>query len=76
MIKIDIHNHILPASWPNLKEVRFSYIFLYAIDICFRCATLIDLSGADVDTRNELVYGETLNSVEHLRDWNPGSCIT
>ena len=21
MMKIDIHNHILPESWPNLKEV-------------------------------------------------------
>jgi len=21
-MKIDIHNHILPKTWPNLKEVR------------------------------------------------------
>ena len=24
-LKLDIHNHILPETWPDLKEVSFSY---------------------------------------------------
>ena len=24
-MKIDIHNHILPESWPNLQEVQITY---------------------------------------------------
>ena len=23
-MKLDIHNHILPSTWPNFKEVRLS----------------------------------------------------
>ena len=24
-MKIDIHNHILPETWPDLKEVSFDF---------------------------------------------------
>lgn len=33
-MKIDIHNHILPKEWPNLKEVGYviPYYFTRCID--------------------------------------------
>ena len=27
--KLDIHNHILPKQWPDLKEVLIDYILNY-----------------------------------------------
>src|SRR5215471_6268763 len=43
MLKIDIHTHILPANWPNLRE-RYGYggfINLEHIDAC-RARMLMD----------------------------------
>ena len=44
-MKIDIHNHILPESWPNLKEVCTHYaqsIFCYGscVSVCTNLAAI------------------------------------
>lgn len=31
-LKVDIHNHILPANWPDLKEVR-PHILMLEMDL-------------------------------------------
>ena len=40
MLKIDIHTHILPKNWPNLKE-RYGYGGFIQLDHCDGCSRML-----------------------------------
>ena len=40
MLKIDIHTHILPENWPNLKE-RYGYGGFVQLDHCDGCSRML-----------------------------------
>ena len=40
MLKIDIHTHILPKNWPNLKE-RYGYGGFVQLDHCDGCSRML-----------------------------------